>query len=225
MSMEIPLGGGRSVDGVVRVGDTVRRPPVFATRMMREVLVYLESTGFDGAPRWLGRDEQGRDVLSFVEGDTFSDCGSIVWSDEQLEASARLLRRYHDAVAGSQLAADEEVVAHGDYGPWNLIWRDGLPFCVIDFDNARPGARAEDVGYALWKHLNLGLVPIAAAEQRRRADVFVAAYGLPFGVSNVIDLAHTQARDRFAAHGWHATIVELDRERAWLAAHRQAFVE
>jgi Ser/Thr protein kinase RdoA (MazF antagonist) len=225
MSDEIPLGGGRSVAGVVRVGNTVRRPPAFATQMMRDVLVYLESTGFEAAPRWLGRDEQGRDVLSFVEGDTYSDCGAMVWSDEQLAASARLLRRYHDAVAGSPLAGGQDVVVHGDYGPWNLIWRDSLPFCVIDFDNARPGVRAEDIGYALWKHLNLGLVPIAAPEQRRRADVFVAAYGLPLDVASAIELAHAQAHDRFTAHGWQATIAELDRERSWLAAHREAFVE
>src|SRR5439155_18637268 len=70
---EIPLGGGWSVDGVVRVGDTVRKPPEFATQLMRDVLVHLENVGFDAAPRWFGLDAQGRDVLSFVEGDTFSE--------------------------------------------------------------------------------------------------------------------------------------------------------
>jgi hypothetical protein len=67
---EIPLGGGWSVDGVVRVGDTVRKPPAFATQLMRDVLAHLEQVDFDAAPRWLGLDEDGRDVLSFIEGDT-----------------------------------------------------------------------------------------------------------------------------------------------------------
>jgi aminoglycoside phosphotransferase (APT) family kinase protein len=220
---EIPLGGGWSVDGVVRVGDTVRKPPEFATQLMRDVLVQLERVGFEEASRWLGLDEQGRDVLSFIEGDTFNDCRAIVWSDEQLAASARLLARYHDAVAGSLLAGTAEVICHGDYGPWNLIWRDGLPVCVIDFDAVHPGERIEDVGYALWKHLNLGLVDLPAGEQARRARVFVDAYGIEVDIARTIDLALEQARVRFTAHGWQATLVELAAERAWLVANRAAF--
>jgi hypothetical protein len=55
-----------------------------------------------------GRSKASRDVPSFVEGDTFSDCRDIVWSDGQLVACSELLRRYHDAVAGSALAGDEK---------------------------------------------------------------------------------------------------------------------
>jgi aminoglycoside phosphotransferase (APT) family kinase protein len=223
VSDEIPLGGGRSVEGVVRVGDTVRKPPEYATQLMRDVLVHLEQVGFDAASRWLGVDEQGRDILSFVEGDTFSDCGAIVWSDEQLAASARLLRRFHDAVAGSRLAGREEVVCHGDYGPWNLIWRNDLPFCVIDFDATHPGSRLDDLGYALWKHLNLGLVDLAAPEQARRARLFVDAYGLEVDIAVAIDSAQEQARLRFTRHGWVDTLPALAAERAWLAANVAAF--
>jgi aminoglycoside phosphotransferase len=192
--VEIPLGGGRSVDGVVRVGDTVRRPAVFATQLMRDVLVHLERVGFDAAPRWLGLDDQGRDVLSFVEGETFSDCRGIVWRDEQLAASARLLRRYHDAVGGSTLAAGEEVVCHGDYGPWNLIWVDGAPRFVIDFDNAHPGPRMEDVGYALWK-FEIEVSPAA----------FLRGYGLPLNARDAVDYAKQRERERFTQNDWPIT--------------------
>ena len=88
MSDEVPLGGGSSVDGVVRVGDTVRRPPTHATQLMRDVLVHLADVGFDAAPRWLGLDERGRDVLTFLEGDTFSDTRRLTWSDGQLSLRA-----------------------------------------------------------------------------------------------------------------------------------------
>jgi hypothetical protein len=57
MQEEIQLGGGAMTDGVVRVGDTVRRPPRYATQLMRDVLVHLERAGFDAAPRWLGFDK------------------------------------------------------------------------------------------------------------------------------------------------------------------------
>jgi hypothetical protein len=72
MSEELPLVGGAMTDGVVRVGDTVRRPPRYAN-LMRAVLLHLERADFDAAPRWLGVDEQGRDVLSWLDGETFND--------------------------------------------------------------------------------------------------------------------------------------------------------
>ncbi|MFL5943719.1 MAG: hypothetical protein ACJ75L_10695 [Gaiellaceae bacterium] len=65
------LAGGATHDAVVRVGDTVRRPPGPNPQLAREVLLHLERAGFDAAPRWLGVDEEGRDVLSWIEGETF----------------------------------------------------------------------------------------------------------------------------------------------------------
>ena len=41
--------------------------------MMRDVLLHLERVGFDAAPRWLGLDDKGRDILSWIEGETFTD--------------------------------------------------------------------------------------------------------------------------------------------------------
>ena len=80
---EIPLDGGDAalhetalVGGdvnvgenvVVRVGDTVRRPVGPHTAYAHALLRHFERVGFDGAPRVLGLDEQGREVLSYVEG-------------------------------------------------------------------------------------------------------------------------------------------------------------
>src|SRR6266700_3348038 len=62
---EYPLRGG-SVSTVVRVGDTVRRQP--GGRFVHELLGFFERSGWGGAPRFLGLDEQGREILSFVEG-------------------------------------------------------------------------------------------------------------------------------------------------------------
>lgn len=187
MSDEAPLGGGWSTDGVVRVGDTVRRPPRHATQLMRELLVHLEGAGFDAAPRWLGLDEKGRDILTFLEGETYSDTRRLTWSDAQLAAAGALLRRYHDAVAGTDLAAGSEVVCHGDFGPWNLIWVGGMPRFVIDFDNAHPGPRMEDVGYALWKF-----------EVETSPTTFLRGYGLPFDARDAVDYAKQRERERFA---------------------------
>jgi len=194
MTDEIPLGGGWSVDGVVRVGDTVRRPANHATQLMRDLLVHLAAVGFDAAPRWLGLDEKGRDVLTFLEGDTFSDTRRLTWSDGQLSAAGALLRRYHDAVAGTDLAGGSEVVSHGDFAPWNLIWVDGAPCFVIDFDNAHPGPRMEDVGYALWKF-----------EIEPSPGPFLRGYGLPIDARDAVDYAKRRERERFRQNGWPTT--------------------
>jgi hypothetical protein len=54
MSEETPLGGGAMTDGVVRIGDTVRRPSRFAPQLMRDVLVHLaqgfRAPEFDSLP-------------------------------------------------------------------------------------------------------------------------------------------------------------------------------
>jgi aminoglycoside phosphotransferase (APT) family kinase protein len=143
------------------------------------LLGHLDAVGFDAAPRFLGIDDRGRETLSFLAGEVPSDCRRLVWSDEQLHASARLLRRFHDATAGSVLAADAEVVCHHDFGPWNLVWVSGRQVGIIDFDNAAPGSRLEDLGYAAWKHLSIGHLDLPPREQLRRLALMASAYGLP----------------------------------------------
>jgi len=64
---EIPLPGG-SVSAVVRVGDTVRRRPAARAGFVHGLLAFFERAGWDGAPRFLGFDGQGREILSFVDG-------------------------------------------------------------------------------------------------------------------------------------------------------------
>ena len=66
---EVPLPGGVANRGrVVRIGDTVRRPLRAASPATHALLRHLEKVGFDGAPRLLGVDEQGREVLGYIPG-------------------------------------------------------------------------------------------------------------------------------------------------------------
>jgi tRNA A-37 threonylcarbamoyl transferase component Bud32 len=219
---ETPLTGGWVTQDVVRVGDTVRRPPSPNSAFVERLLVHLEEVGFEAAPRFLGFDEQGRQILTFIEGHVPSDCRAMVWEDTQLEAAATLLRGYHDVTTATDLA-EGDIVCHNDFGPWNLVWRDGRPVAIIDFDNAAPGKRLDDLGYATWKHLNLGLVELPAREQRRRLRLMAAAYGIAADRALIDSIHRAQARMQrrveAATAGAPRTVALAQRQagRAWLA--------
>lgn len=172
MTVEIPLEGGRITPGVVRVGDTVRRPQNPKSPFVHELLLHLEGVGFDAAPRFLGIDERGREMLSYREG-WVPDNIKHWFSDETLAAAARLLREYHDATAGWKGA---DVVCHNDISPVNFVFEGDVPVALIDFDMAAAGERMRDLAYGLflWLALEDGGRPLE--EQGRRTHVFFDAY-------------------------------------------------
>jgi aminoglycoside phosphotransferase len=183
---ETPLLGGTANRGqVVRVGDTVRRPLRPNSPATHALLEHLERVGFSagskGAPRFLGVDEQGREVLSYLPGDTVT-APYPVWSmtDAALDSVARLLKRYHAAVVGfapddrpwaEPVPAEyvEDVVSHNDPNLDNIVFRDGVAVALIDFDLAGPGSALWDVATAirLWAPLR----PDADIDDVRRGRV------------------------------------------------------
>jgi len=92
---------GGSETPVSRVGDTVRRRPGPTTPGVHALLDHLRAAGFSEAPRPLGFDEEGREILTFVEGEVWHDpLPDVVWLDRTLTDAASLLRRLHDATVG-----------------------------------------------------------------------------------------------------------------------------
>ncbi|MFF0344259.1 phosphotransferase [Kribbella sp. NPDC004875] len=172
--IEEPLTGGRLTPGVVRVGDTVRRPASPRSHFVAELLKLLEDKGF--TPAYLGQDERGRDVFSYLHGWVPSRYQR--WTDQQVAAAGALLRRFHDATRNTRLAADHPVVCHHDPGPTNFVFTDDLPAALIDFDLSAPGDPIDDLGYAAWtwciasKHND-------PARQAHQVSVLANAYGLP----------------------------------------------
>jgi Phosphotransferase enzyme family len=169
------LGGGTLTSGIVRIGDTVRRPANGDRSFQHRLLGHLEKIGFAAAPRFLGVDDQRRDILEFIVGRAGADGDH--YSDVQLAAAAALLRRFHDATSGLPLCAPHEVVCHNDWSPANTVFREGMPVAMIDFDMAAPGARLWDLAYSAMSWLNLASPEPPPQEQLRRLSVMLDSYG------------------------------------------------
>jgi hypothetical protein len=162
---------------VVRVGDTVRRAMGRHSPAVHALLGHLEREGFNGAPRVLGVDERGREILSYVEGEP--GLPPVPAADAVLFDLGRLLRAMHDAQTGFAPAPDAmwqdtplrppagPVVCHLDLYPPNVVFRGGVPVALIDWDFAAPADPLFDIASAA-KHW----APLAQDERARR-------FGLP----------------------------------------------
>ncbi|TLP56234.1 phosphotransferase [Microbispora triticiradicis] len=224
---EIPLVGDVS-EGLVRVGATVRRPMRPSSPSVHALLRHLEAAGFDRAPRFLGIDERGRAILTYIEGMVPArPLPAYAVSEAALTALALLLRRLHDAAAsfgappgatwedGSEPEGSPELVGHCDVTPANVVFRDRpgagpVPYALIDFDMARPTTRLFDVVTTL-RHWAPLADPVDRDPAQRSLDaaarvrLFCDAYGLP--AHDRLRLVET-ARTRFGRS------YELMRDRA-----------
>jgi hypothetical protein len=197
---ELLIGDGVT-QGIVRIGDTVRRPLRPFSLTVQAYLAHLRDAGFAGAPLPLGIDEQGREVLSFVSGDVPSNpLPPETAGDDVIIALAQLVRALHEASAGwvpppdavwggtpasagRPITQQSELVSHRDYYPGNVVFRDGLPVALIDFDLAKPTTRLYDIANALWWWAPLRdprdrAPAFADADVPHRVAVFADAYGM-----------------------------------------------
>ncbi len=154
---DVPLTGGRMTSGIVRRGDRLRRPIGPWSPAVHEYLRHLESVGFEGSPRVLGV-EGDTEVLTYLDGDVAVDpqwepghgnrLPPYARTDLALRGAAELLRKLHMTAAGFQPAMTSyrfhprphphphppragEIVSHSDLGPWNIVYRDGIPVAPV----------------------------------------------------------------------------------------------
>lgn len=240
---------------VVRIGDTVRRPVQPWTPAVHALLRHLESVGFDAAPRVLGIDGQGREVLTYLPGESGAVGWTKVVSDAGLRSVAELLRDYHDAIAGFVPAETGwvnghdtvragDVMCHGDFGPWNLVWRGERPVGILDWDYAHPAPRLHDIGYVLefvapFRDDDTSLRELSYPDpprRRHRLELFCESYGLP-GTEGVVDAvirAQRSTADLVRTLGsqgrqpqadWLAEgyVGDLEQRIAWSVANRFRF--
>lgn len=222
------LPGGMD-EGAVLVAGTVRRPIRHWSHSVHDLLQHLERRGFDGAPRFLGVDDQGREILSHLSGETVGH--SEPWpawthSDQALDDVGRWLRQYHRAVADYAPPKDAAwregatwhaglVVGHGDPAPYNAVWnRSGL-VGLIDWDNAGPVHIDDDLAWVAFSWTPLHAPEVVKREgftafstRRERLKRLLDAYGWEGTLEEV--LGRIDARLRTQIETMRATALNGD---------------
>jgi len=209
------MAGGRN-EGAVRVGDTVRRVAGDQTPAVQALLRHLAAAGFTGAPRVLGIDEQGREVLTYLDGLTVGDARpwpSWTHGEAALVAVGRWLREFHAAsrsfvpppgsrwFGGGDQLGPGELVGHHDAAPYNAVWRPvptagdpdaGELVGFVDWDLAHPADPVVDLAFVA-----LTWVPLTARD-------VAAADGFPPGLDR-----ERRLRLLLDAYGWTGPVGEV----------------
>lgn len=193
---------GGNISKVYRSGNTVRREIQENSRRVHALLKHLERKNIQFTPRFLGIDDKGREILSFIEGEAGNyPLKEYMWSNFVLEEIAKMQRRYHDAVKDFQAeefwepvvqtSGQREVICHNDFAVYNLIFKDEKPVGIIDFDVAGPGPVLWDIAYTLYTCVPLSRFYLTesgeksfyqssrdAKRTKKRIDLFLKAYGI-----------------------------------------------
>lgn len=202
----MPLEGG-NLTSVRRVGDTVRRSTGPWSTAVHGLLRHLEAAGFTGAPRFLGLDPAGHEILDWIPGRTVGPppWPAWVWGEEVLTGVGRFLRGYHSAVRDVAVTPDArwrtavgspgpgEIVCHNDVGPSNLVFDETRIVGLIDWDLAAPASPEWDLAHAAWMTVPLMSpavarrhgIEIQVSDQAERLRALCAAYGMRSGVDLV----------------------------------------
>jgi len=217
---ETPLRGGVANAGAVvrvhddRFGDSVRRPAGPHTAAVQAFLLHLRASGVPEVTEPLGVDDEGREVLRFIDADLpTGEAAAWDFPPTQPDHSillnvANVQRRMHEAAVSFvpdpatvwsgdhyfPAGSTGSVVCHNDLCISNVLRRGDTVVGIIDFDYARPVDRLFDVAVALRHWLPIMAVedcPPAVADLDRPARF--AAYCDELGLaaaerSQVLDL-------------------------------------
>lgn len=215
-------GGTANYGRVIRVGDTVHRPRGAHTRSVHALLQHLVDHGFTAAPRVVGLNQRS-EILEYIPGTAASEpLPDWALTAPALERVGLLLREYHECVADFEVAGQRwqralpgrwrgPIVTHNDLNPGNVIFADGRPSALIDFDLAAPGTPAFDLAVTacFWAPLRDSA---DIADSRRdhvldRYRLLLEAYGAD------AELRREVAAATPAANRWIAEIIEHNAQR------------
>jgi len=194
------LTGGGTRNQTVKIGNIIHKKAPEQHPMVRAYLLYLEKEKMQGVPRFLGIDEQGRDMLSYLPGKTmgpdYPHDHPCLHSDQCVIDTARFMRKLHDISVGFLPRAVEagwinpffsneapEIICHGDAATWNFVFVNDRIAGLFDFEQAYPGTRYWELAstvpmmsFPLPYDYNPNL---HADKAKRQVKLFFEEYGMP----------------------------------------------
>jgi hypothetical protein len=203
---------------VFKIGEEIHRPTGPWTPTVHALLSHLQQRGFAYAPKALGFDGQGREVLSYIPGQTVGDSvpwPNWVWEEDMLAEVGTAAAQYHRAVAdfrpagmipwhaGSAELGPDEIVCHHDIAPYNVVYEEGLLRGIIDWDLIGPGTIRSELAFIAWQWVPLQDPYVAqyfgyrgGADLGRRLRILLDNYGLDDRAGFIDDVIARVARNR-----------------------------
>lgn len=238
--------GVSNAGAVVLVDGAVRRPRRPNSEAVQRFLRELRATGCSVVPDALGFDSEGRETLSFVPGDVpRRRLQPWAATSESLYEIGVLLQTFRAAAESYKpdpadrwfaqppipKAFSGPVVGHNDIDFGNIVFRDGKPAALIDFEYAAPSDIVWEVAVAAFY-----LVPLRDTEEtptvggpvRARLGALLEGCGLRASdrarLPEAVVAFHSYRYERARAAGrltrdWHK---RHERDTLWLQQLRQS---
>jgi hypothetical protein len=134
-------------------------------------------------PRVLGRDEQGREVLTYLPGQVV-DIDTETLSAGQIVSLVNWTRSFHEAVTGFShpgpwryfAVAEPTLIGHNDIALYNACFDGDTLAGVFDWDLAGPTTPLLELAFIAWNCVPLW-ADIASGQAAARLSLIASAYG------------------------------------------------
>lgn len=184
------LAGG-NVGGAWRVGDTVRRTTGPWTPAVHALLDHL-GPRLAGVPTFLGFDDRGREVLSYLPGRVV-DVDTEMLTEGQLRSVVAWTRSFHRAVAAFVHEGPWRffpvkapvLIGHNDIAPYNVCFDGDELAGVFDWDFAGPSTPLLELAFMAWN-----CVPLWRDIGAEPAAVRLQLLSSTYGESTARDILH-----------------------------------
>lgn len=147
----LQLKNGRSHREVFKKGQFLFKEKDEKSELIVSFLKSLEHSNFTKFGRLVKEDTKYL-IYEYIEGFVPDNIGRT--NDNHLYEAIKILREYHDSV--SKLSNNKELLmCHGDLTPNNMVFVEGKPIAIIDWDSIYMGHKYEDLAYVIMTWLDI----------------------------------------------------------------------